>query len=302
MAGLALSEPLRGPLGYARTMSKELATSESVLPRPAATVMLVRDASSGVEVFLMERSAHGMFGGLHVFPGGKVDDADHAKRWGTLSRGPDDATASEILGVDEGGLSYWVACIRECFEEAGVLLALGSDARTLRLQSSTMRSRYQVWRDRINANEDEVLEAMCRQEKLLLATDQLAYVSHWITPIDQPRRYNTRFFVARAPANQEALHDGHETIESAWMRPEIALERFEAGTLNLISPTFKNLESIAGYSSTEELLEAKRKIDPTTIPTILPRIISSDTESFDEILEVVGGGRTDPGSKSARSS
>ena len=259
-------------------------------PRPAATVMLVRDARAGVEVFLMERSAHGMFGGLHVFPGGKVDDADHAKRWSAMSRGPDDALASAALGLDAGGLSYWVACIRECFEEAGVLLALGSDARTLRLKSPTMRSRYEAWRERINANEDGVLEAMCRKEGLLLATDQLAYVSHWITPIDQPRRYNTRFFVARAPTNQEALHDGHETVESAWMRPEDALERFAAGTLNLISPTFKNLESIAGYRTTGELLEDKRSVDPSTIPTILPRIISEASEEFDEILDVVGYG------------
>ena len=281
-------------------MSDESSASPNVVPRPAATVMLVRDTKSGVEVFLMERSAHGMFGGLHVFPGGKVDDADHARRWSGHSRGPDDAAASAILGVEEGGLSYWVACIRECFEEAGVLLARGKDGRTLRLRSPKMRARYAVWRDRLNANEDEVLEAMCREEKLTLATDQLAYVSHWITPLGQPRRYNTRFFVARAPANQEALHDGHETVESAWMRPETALERFRAGRLNLISPTYKNLEAIAGYATTQDLLEAKRKVDPATIPTIRPRIISGETDTFDEILEVVGhGGRLDAASSDA---
>jgi hypothetical protein len=157
-----------------------------------------------------------------------------------------------------------------------------------------MRERYSSWRDRINANEDDVLEAMCQQEKLELAADQLAYVSHWITPVDQPKRFNTRFFVARAPANQEALHDGHETVESIWMRPEAALEAFHADRLNLISPTFKNLEAIAGYGTTQELLDAKRTIDPATIPTIQPRIISGDTESFDEILDVVGhGGQLD---------
>jgi hypothetical protein len=157
-----------------------------------------------------------------------------------------------------------------------------------------MRRRYETWRDRINANEDGVLEAMCRQEKLLLATDQLAYVSHWITPTDQPKRYNTRFFVARAPANQEALHDGHETVHSIWIRPEEALDRFREGKLNLISPTYKNLEAIAGYSSTGQLLDVKREINPATIPTILPRVISSDTESFEEILDIVGyGGRVE---------
>jgi 8-oxo-dGTP pyrophosphatase MutT (NUDIX family) len=252
--------------------------------------MLVRDASVGVEVFLMERSAHGMFGGLHVFPGGKVDDSDYAKRWNALSRGPDDASASAILGIDSGGLGYWVACIRECFEEAGVLLATGPDAERLRFHLADARTRYEAWRERLNAGEGGALEAMCREESVLLDADQLAYVSHWITPVGPPRRYNTRFFVARVPPDQEALHDGFETIESAWIRPEEALERYEAGALNLISPTFKNLESIAGYPSTEALLEAKRRIDPATIPTIRPRVISREGEPFDEILDVLGHG------------
>jgi hypothetical protein len=106
--------------------------------------------------------------------------------------------------------------------------------------------------------------------------------------------YDTRFFVARVPAQQEAPHDGFETIESIWIQPEVALQRFGAGELNLISPTFKNLQAIAGFDSTEALLEEKRRIDPASIPTILPRIISSESETFDEILDVVGhGGRVD---------
>jgi hypothetical protein len=125
----------------------------------------------------------------------------------------------------------------------------------------------------------------------------LAYVSHWITPIDQPKRFDTRFFVARAPAQQEALHDGFETVESDWIRPKVALARFRAGKLNMISPTFRNLESIAGYSTTESLLDAKRRVDPETIPTILPRIVrdeaqSADSNIYEEVLDVVGyGGR-----------
>lgn len=281
-------------LGYLREMTIETKRSTPATPRPSATVMLVRDAAIGIEVFLMERSAHGMFGGLHVFPGGKVDDADHARRWNTIARGLDDVAASTILGMEAGGLSYWVACVRECFEEAGVLLALGRDGKTLRLQSPIMRERYEVWRSRINAGEDGVLEAMCHEEDLQLSTDQLAYVAHWITPISESKRFNTRFFVARAPAEQEALHDGHETVESIWIRPEDALDRFAEGKLNLISPTFKNLEAISGFSSTEKLLEAKRLVDPATIETIMPRMISSDTEAFEEILDVVGhGGRVD---------
>ncbi len=113
-------------------MSEPAPTSTSrVEPRPAATVMLVRDSAAGVEVFLMQRSAHGMFGGLHVFPGGKVDDSDHTERWARHLQGPNDAAASATLGLDSAGLSHWVACIRDCFDEAGILLALGPDGDTL---------------------------------------------------------------------------------------------------------------------------------------------------------------------------
>jgi 8-oxo-dGTP pyrophosphatase MutT (NUDIX family) len=270
--------------------SRSDAAAEPVVPRPAATVMLVRDGRTGVEVFLMQRSGFGMFGGLHVFPGGKVDGADRAVPWGALARGPDDPRASEILGLAEGGLDYWVACIRECFEEAGVLLATDRGGRPLRLADAEVRDRFGLWRDRLNANESGLLEAMCSQERIQLATDQLAYVSHWITPIDQPARFDTRFFVARAPAEQSALHDGHETVQSEWIRPELALDRFAANELNLISPTEKNLEALVGFSSTEALLEAKRDIDPRTIPTILPRIRDRSAEEYEEVLEIVGHG------------
>jgi hypothetical protein len=91
-----------------------------------------------------------------------------------------------------------------------------------------------------------------------------------------------------------ALHDGFETIDSVWIRPEDALDQFETGKLNLISPTSKNLQAIAGYESTESLLDAKRRVDTASIPTILPRIISSETAAFDEILDVIGyGGRVE---------
>jgi len=258
-----------------------------VRPRPAATVMLVRDSKAGVEVFLMKRSGFGMFGGLHVFPGGKVEPADEARRWGELTSGPDDEQASAILGLARGGLGYWVACIRECFEEAGLLLATDDVGNTLRLAAPEARTRFAVWRDRINAQESGVLEAMCVTEGLLLATDQLAYVSHWITPVESPSRFDTRFFVARAPHDQQALHDGRETVQSEWIRPEVALERFEAGHLKLISPTQKNLEAVSGFDSTQGLLEAKRSIDPSTIPTVVPRITKRDGDDFEEELEIL---------------
>ena len=263
----------------------------AVRPKPAATVMLVRDAEPGVEVFLMKRSMAGVFGGLHVFPGGKVDAADDPSAWEPRCRGLEDAQASRVLGAEGGGLSYWVACIRECFEEAGILLAARRDGTLLEFHESAIRSRFADWRERLNAGEQGVLAEMCEAENLTLATDHLAYVSHWITPVDQPARYNTRFFVARAPARQEALHDGHEAVESVWLRPETALERFGRGELNLISPTVKNLEAISGFDDSTALIEAKREVDPATIPTILPRFDPSEDDAR-EVLEVIGhGGR-----------
>ena len=277
-----------GALRQARALGSR---AMPVSPRPAATVMLVRETDAGVEVFLMERSMAGVFGGLHVFPGGKVDEADHAAQWEAIGNGPPDAEASRVLGVDAGGLGYWVACIRECFEEAGVLLATGADGGLLELRDAVVRERFTRWRARVNAREHGSFEAMCADEGLTLATDRLAYVSHWITPVDQSARYNTRFFVARAPAHQEALHDGHEAVHSAWLRPDDALARFGRGELNLISPTVKNLESIAGFADSESLLAAKRAIDPASIPTILPRFDPTDGNR-EEVLQVIGrGGR-----------
>jgi 8-oxo-dGTP pyrophosphatase MutT (NUDIX family) len=273
-----------------RSDSSSDSVEEAVVPRPAATVMLVRDGRTGVEVFLMKRSAFGMFGGLHVFPGGKVDGGDRAARWSLFASGPNDSRASAILGLSTGGLDYWVACIRECFEEAGVLLATDASGFSLRLIAPEIRTRFGHWRDRLNAGEPGLLEAMCREEGLKLATDQLAYVSHWITPIDQPTRFDTRFFVARAPSEQNALHDGRETVHSEWIRPELALERFVDGELNLISPTKNNLEALVGFGSTQVLLDAKRKVDPRSIPTIIPRIRRRNATEFDEVLEIVDHG------------
>ena len=254
--------------------------------------MLVRDRPEGLEVFLMERSAVGPFGGLHVFPGGKVDADDYAPGWGALAAGISETEASATLGLDRGGLGHWVAAIRECFEEAGVLLATRDDGELLPLSAPDRRIRFARWRDRLNRGEPGAFQAMFREEGLRLATDRLAYVSHWITPLGQPKRYDTRFFVARAPIDQQALHDGYETVQSAWIRPEVALERLAEGRLRLISPTRKNLEGIAGHACTESILAAKRRVDPSTIPTILPRLVSGEGSAFEEVLEVVGcGGR-----------
>ena len=254
--------------------------------------MLVRDRGGKIEVLLLERSGHGHFGGLHVFPGGKVDPLDHDADWQGVSPAVGDSEASATLGLAAGGLGYWVACIRECFEEAGILLATDRTGRVLPFTDPARRARFADWRERINAGEVSALMRMCDEEGLTLSADRLAYVSHWITPVDQAARFDTRFFVAQAPSEQEALHDGHEAVASEWVEPSEALERYARDELNMISPTLSNLEAIAGFDTTDALLQAKRSIDPSTIPTILPRIRArADAEhGFEELLEVVGYG------------
>ena len=210
--------------------------------KPAATVLLVRDIQGeGLEVFLIERAAKTNFGGAYVFPGGKVDLEDSSGRLSDMCQGVSDEDASSALGIDKGGLAYWVAVIRECFEEAGILLAYRKDGNNFDPEDEAENERFIDFRKRLNEGEP-VLAEMCKSEELFLATDRLAYLAHWITPKVEKRRYDTRFFIAQAPEGQEAIHDGSESVNSIWIKPEDALKQFEEGKLLLIMPTIKNLE------------------------------------------------------------
>ena len=200
--------------------------------RDAATVMLVRDAPAGaqgdadpggLEVFMLRRNLQSDFvGGAYVFPGGGVDDHDRHRRLESICRGRDDADASERLGIEAGGLAYWVAAIRESFEEAGVLLAYGCDGEMIRLDQPEVAARFVEHRRAVDRGERRLVD-VCADEQLQLAVDGIHYFSHWITPEGAPRRYDTRFFVARAPRRRCRVHDDHEVIANLWVRPADAL-------------------------------------------------------------------------------
>jgi 8-oxo-dGTP pyrophosphatase MutT (NUDIX family) len=239
--------------------------------RPAATVMLVRDAIDGLEVFMLRRTLAAAFAsGMYVFPGGRVDDADHAEELEPICDGLDDDVASARLGIDRGGLAYWVAAIRECFEEAGVLLARPVDhPEAVRFDDPAVAARFEVAREAVHAG-DQALAHLCETEGLLLVTDAIHYVSHWITPVGEARRFDTRFFVARAPQAQEPLHDDTETIESLWVRPGDALDRFRAGDLAMIPPTIANLEFLLPFERADDALAAAAALPRP--PAILPKL------------------------------
>jgi 8-oxo-dGTP pyrophosphatase MutT (NUDIX family) len=213
-------------------------------PRDAATVMLVRDASAGLEVFMLMRNLESApWGGLHLFPGGAVDEDDRHADLETVCRGRSDDQASAILGVDSGGLAFWVAAVRECFEEAGVLLVDG-------LRSDIDLEAY---REPIESGELKLID-LCRKEGLMITADTIHYVSHWITPEGAPRRYDTRFFVAAAPPDQVPLHDDREAIAHLWAHPLEALARQEAGELDMLPPTISNLRWLGRYDSVEAVM------------------------------------------------
>jgi 8-oxo-dGTP pyrophosphatase MutT (NUDIX family) len=254
--------------------------------RDAATVMLVRDADTGLEVFMLKRTLNAVFvGGFHVFPGGAVDDADRRSEVGRYCRGLTDAGASELLDVPSGGLAYWVAAVRECFEEAGVLLASTPGGDIVDFHERETASRFEAYRRAVYKGELRLVE-LCALEGLLLAMDGIYYLSHWVTPVGEPRRFDTRFFVTRAPRGQEPLHDDGETVASLWVRPGDALAQQRAGELQLILPTIRHLEYLADFDTTDGALD-----DASAVRN--PPIVQPRMRRVGEALELVMPG--DPG-------
>lgn len=245
-------------------------------PRPAASVMLLRDAASGPEVLLVKRAAKGPFPSLYVFPGGTLNEDEKALPLAMAGRckGLDDNAASRRLGLTQGGLGYWLACIRECFEETGVLLATEEDGTTVGADSE-QRERLKEYRQQLNSGDGGVMVRMCRDESLFLQMAQIGYSSHWITPKIERKRFNTRFFVATMPADQTPVHDGRELVDSIWMRPEAALKASEAGEINMILPTISNLKSLIGFDGAQKAVASRSAQE---IPTIMPKFVKIDQQ------------------------
>ena len=236
--------------------------------------MVVRDGphrSAPLEVLMLQRSHRADFaGGAYVFPGGALDPGDGGARVERLCRGLSDDAASAILGMENGGLAYWVAAVRECFEEAGLLFARAADGAAVSFSDPGVAARFARARTELLARERSFPE-VCESEGLSLSVDALHYVAHWITPAVSPRRFDTRFFLAAAPEHQSAAHDAGETISHVWVRPADALEHHRAGRMALVLPTIKNLQAIGRFSTAAELLDAASAVGE--VPTVLPRVV-----------------------------
>ncbi len=244
-------------------------------PVDSATVMLVRDGADGVEVFMMKRHGKADFGGAWVFPGGVAAGTDEELDLEAVCSGLDDAAASALLGLATGGLRFWVAGIRETFEESGYLLACDTAGRYADPAAAGREAEFARYRVELDAGRMSALE-LCRREGLRLACNRLYYVSFWTTPAVLPRRYATRFFVAGVPPGQHGAHDGRETVESLWIRPCDALEPAMRKQLRLHPPTVSNLSLIRDYRTTGQLLDAMATRDKSSIEEILPRVVGSE--------------------------
>ncbi|HXD17680.1 MAG TPA: hypothetical protein VN654_11745 [Vicinamibacterales bacterium] len=227
--------------------------------RAASTVVLLR-AARPFEVFLVRRSDSIAFmGGAHVFPGGRVDAADQIDDIAAASDGMAAAAARMVDVPPEMAVAHHVAALRELFEEAGVLLA-----RPLTAASAARLDDYR--RDLLAGT--AAFADIIRREHLRLALDELAYFAHWVTPEIETRRFDTRFFLARAPEGQTPVHDEGETSHSEWVAPLAAIDRCRAGQISLPPPTWTTLSMLANFDSIDAAFAwARRK----PIPRVQPR-------------------------------
>jgi 8-oxo-dGTP pyrophosphatase MutT (NUDIX family) len=243
--------------------------SAKVTVRPiryAATVIVLRDGAAGMEVLMlrrMEKEAD-QYSGAAVFPGGTLDENDRHLHVHCV--GLDDAAASQRLAVPANGLDDYAAAVRECFEEAGLLYAIGADGQPVTLDDWPS-AEVDALRAFVDEGGDATLR-LCQRHGWRLAVDQLAYFSHWLTPMGLPRRYDTRFFVALAPAAQTARPDGRETVEALWLRPADALA--PARGLKLMNVQRLILKQLAAFQSAADCIRHARQLDQ--VPLTMPRI------------------------------
>lgn len=270
------------------------------VPKKAATVILLRDSKSqeGFEVFLLKRHEKSSFmGGNYVFPGGRVDREDGSLETCALSKGLTPEQASRILGgvlPEEESLAYWIAGIRELFEEAGILLAYDENNELFQLKTGEDRKTLEYHRNLLQKGERTICQ-MASELRILFALDQLHYYAHWITPEARTLRFDTRFFLARYPEGQETSFDRKETIAEVWLTPRKALEENLRGKVALSPPTLQIMEDLSQYDNLEAVFSSLRRKE---IKPILPILKDLGGEvllfPWDPEYEVFKGGEIPP--------
>jgi len=219
--------------------------------------VLLRDASCGLEVLLLRRNPNAKFmPGFHVFAGGAVGSEDREERATSRVTGIDDTEASQRLGIESDGLRYLLAGVRETFEECGMLLAV--DEASGELDAAHWAAAI-ADREALNAGTLPFVNFL-EKHRLVVPGDALVYFDHWLTPAGRARRFDTRFFLARAPQGQSATHDQAEIVDARWLRPRDALEMAKRKEIDLANATEATLAMLAERGTVEEALERARSL------------------------------------------
>jgi len=239
--------------------------------RPAATVIIARDAKPQYEIFMLRRTNQAAFaGGMFVFPGGRVDDDDHADYYEKHRQGPSPEQLPQQLALGDDWCGYWIAGIRETFEEAGIMLAYNADGNILRYEDDN-RDTFEAYRHALHDGDISLAE-ICARENLNLAVDLIHFFNRWITPLGRPRRFDTRFFITEAPTQQVGFHDGKETVDSTWISPDEALRLNEAGEFGMMAVPVKQLSDLAQHQTVNDLIAmaSSNRDFPTHRPVMPP--------------------------------
>jgi 8-oxo-dGTP pyrophosphatase MutT (NUDIX family) len=238
------------------------------VPRPAATIMLLRRSTPGYEVLMLRRHKDLAFaGGAYVFPGGSVDPSDLEDRWESRIRGVTKAQLVERMGTEDA-LGFAVAAVREAFEESGILLAVADGTGCMHRGARLVGPEIAAARRALLGGERGFFD-LAIELGLVLDLASVRYVAHWVTPVGVPRRFDTRFFVAPIAEDAVAAADASEVVDAVWILPDDALSKAAQGEFELVVPTAKNLERLVGFADLDELLETLGSIP---VPRIEPRL------------------------------
>jgi 8-oxo-dGTP pyrophosphatase MutT (NUDIX family) len=240
--------------------------TDAVVPRPASTILLLRDnaAVKEIEVFMMVRHYEIDFNsGALVFPGGSVDKNDKE-----IIANP--ALYSGGEGLDEAALSFRIAAIRETFEESGILLARPKGSNGL-VDAGRAREIEAAHRTALCESKTTFLQVLT-ESGVALALDELVPYAHWITPEGMPKRFDTWFFLAAAPPEQVGAHDGKESTDSIWVSPREALEGGESGRFKLPFPTTRNLIRLGRQPNVQAALEDMQGKSIVTVMPVMTRL------------------------------
>lgn len=243
--------------------------------RPAATVVLLRGSSDGMEVLLLRRArSAGFVPGAYVFPGGRVDsseaDPDVLQRFSGITAEVA-ADRLELFAGDTPAIAYYLAALREAFEETGILVAIdeggqpvpsaAGDAAVAKLQNALLA-------------ESVTFGGVLHEARARLDGAAIEYIAHWVTPIIEARRYDTRFFAAEVPPGTGFRLSPSEMTDGVWITPEGALERQRDGSMPMVFPTIKTLQALAACHSPSDALQSFRA---TKIQEILPKLVKTPT-------------------------